>query len=79
MDLKTLQYPRHIHKDGAYQIVPSWEACDTAMDDGWVLSPGDAPRETADAGEASDSPGNTPDMEPVAPRRKPGRPRTLKE
>lgn len=43
-ELKTLQYPRHIHRDGQYQIVNSPEECDRAMDEGWVLSPGDPAR-----------------------------------
>jgi hypothetical protein len=43
-DLKTLQYPRAIHKGGAWKLVTSASECDAAMDEGWVLRPGDEPR-----------------------------------
>lgn len=84
LDLKTLQYPRHIHRDGQWKLTPSWEACDAAMDEGWVLSPGDLPRETTDSAvdtpeTADTSSDSAPDTAPVALRRKPGRPRMPKE
>ncbi len=73
MDLKTLQYPRHIHKDGAYRIVDTPEACDAAMDAGWVLSPHDAPR-------GSSEPMTDDLTAPAVPvKRKPGRPSKAKE
>lgn len=46
-DLNTLQYPRHVHKGGAWKIVHSPDECDVALDAGWVLSPGDDPRRPA--------------------------------
>ena len=85
MDLKTLQYPRHIHKDGGYRIVSTTEECDAALDAGWVLSPGDAPRgvimEDVYPIEMVDSlPEDVfPAVEPVALRKKPGRPPKAKE
>lgn len=39
-----LQLPRWLHKDGATALVSTPEACETALDDGWVVHPGDAPR-----------------------------------
>jgi hypothetical protein len=45
-DLKTLQYPRWIHRGGDTQLVHTAETCDAAMDAGWVLSPGDEARTT---------------------------------
>jgi hypothetical protein len=44
-DLKTLQYPRAIHKGGAWKLVSSPSECDAAMDEGWVLRPGDESRQ----------------------------------
>lgn len=55
-DLKALQYPRHVHKGGTWKIVSSPDDCDAAMDAGWVLSPGDAPRATHDAALEVDTP-----------------------
>jgi hypothetical protein len=92
-DIKTLQYPRHVHRDGQFKIVDSPEACDTALDAGWVLSPGDPGRPEQPAvpvahiaiehdepahAEAESSPSVDSPPEPSAPQRKPGRSKTRK-
>lgn len=88
MELRTLQYPRHVHQDGQWKIVSSAAECDAALETGWVLSPGDAPRATASVPvepvtvlEADPPPASEdlPAVEPVAPRKKPGRPPKAKE
>lgn len=43
-ELKTLQYPRWIHRGSESKLVDSPEACDADMDAGWVLSPDDEAR-----------------------------------
>ncbi len=44
MDLRTLDYPRHVHKpsepgDWKYLKVADAEACAAALADGWSLTP----------------------------------------
>lgn len=36
--------PRHVHKGEASKVVGTPEACEAALDDGWVIHPGDEPR-----------------------------------
>lgn len=36
--------PRFVHKDGAEQRVDTPAACEAALNDGWVIHPGEPPR-----------------------------------
>ena len=83
VDLGTLQYPRHLHKSGgAFLIVSDAEDATQQIEEGWWLTP---PSELADESpivqeaETSTLVTPDPDMPPVAVRKKPGRPRKLKE
>ena len=77
-DLRTLQYPRHLHAPGGvWKIVNDAEDAAAAIAAGWALSP-DGPFVTAEAVEASeDVPQepyeSDPAVPPVAARKKPGR------
>lgn len=39
MDLKKLEYPRHVHRGGDSRIVTSADAAADAVKDGWALVP----------------------------------------
>lgn len=71
--LETLQYPRHLHRSGAFRIVADAAEASQALTEGWTLSP--EPPQTPAIEESEID----PEQAPVAPRRKPGRPRTIKE
>ncbi len=89
-DLNTLQYPRHLHKpDGVWTMVHDAGAAVLALEDGWALSPNDFAPRADDTPETAPEPETVPvavaviqiepDVVPVAPRKKPGRPRKTLE
>lgn len=79
-ELKTLQYPRHVHRGAEWKVVQDAAECDAALDAGWVLSPGDSPRAEQMIEDADHETGETPEAvadvpEPDAPVKHRGRPK----
>ena len=74
-DFGDLQFPRHVHApsvppDWISKIVPTPEACETALDQGWSLTPiikGADVIEKPDEPQQIPPPDYRPDDTPIAP------------